>query len=151
MTVVGYTDPFMKIYSTGIERAYRGTSVEYEDAVKTLIYYYYPNYKRLYVLSGDSPECGMPNVEEKVRIVARFDEKQVWYFNKYLKSIIKNKKIYYLCDEFFLDLEILLGSRRPAYSSVEMLYRRYTDQDEYKNLDWKVGDRLFVRKHGGGA
>jgi hypothetical protein len=125
MEIFRHKDDYLKIYSDGVETGYKGSSILYDGKYKTLLYYYYPNYKKLFVLDEKAGERWLTNVTEKVRIVAVFKNRQVVLFNKYLKSIIKNKAIFYFNDEFFLDLMIVLRSKKILYSKILMVYDKY--------------------------
>ena len=133
MEIYLYKDDFIKTFSTGVEKEYRGTSIIYDDKYKVLLYHYFPTYKRLYVLDGLHEEKELINVVEKVRIVAFFENRQVSYFSKYLKSIIKNGSIYAMEDEFFVDLMIILQSKKPLFSDVKIIYDKYNTTDLIDN------------------
>lgn len=134
MEVFIHKDDFLKMYSDGIEKEYRGTSIVYKDDLKTLIYYYMPNHKRLYVVDGKKEETSLMNVVEKVRVVCLLKDREVSYFSKYLKPIIKSNKIFYMDDDFFMDVAVVLRSRKHGKSDIVQIFRKnITEQEFYKN------------------
>lgn len=135
MEIIKYSDDFIKVFSAGIEKDYRGTSIVYENMTKTLIYYYYPNHKRLYVVDGKREDWGLPQVIERVRKIAVFYDRQVRLFNRYMRSILKNKSIFYLCDSFFYDLDILLKNSKTKFIDIMILYNKYTGEKNADNDD----------------
>ena len=125
MEIIPYKDDFVRTYSDGVEKEYKGTSIVYDDRFKVLLYHYFPTYKRLFVLSAARPDKYIINVAEKVRVVAFFENKAVSLFKNHLKSIIKNKQIFGMNEGFFVDLEILLNSKKPQQSESAVLFEKH--------------------------
>ena len=111
MEVFLYKDDFIKMYADGIEKKYKGKSIEYDGLNKTFVYYYYTNHQRLYIIDGKSEDFEIPHVDGSVRLIIKFEDKQVKLFKKHLKNLIKSKKIFTMSDEFFIDLGIILRKK----------------------------------------
>jgi hypothetical protein len=120
------------MYTLGIETEYKGSSIVYNNMTKTLIYYYYPNHQRLYVVDGKESAWGLPQVNEKVRVVAVFYDREVSKFKRFMKSIIKNKQIFYMRDRFFYELQVLLRHKNTKFFDIVKLYRRHTENGNVK-------------------
>jgi len=135
MEIYKQKDDFFKVFSLGIEEDYRGTSIVYRNDTKTFVYYYFPNHKRLYIIDGKKEEINLVNIVEKVRIIGILKNREVNYFKKYLKEIIKNQKIFYMNDDFFVDVITVLKSRKPVQSEIlQVYYKNIEEQEVYNGL-----------------
>ena len=126
MEIFKYTDDFIKLYSTGIETDYRGTSIVYDDTTKTLLYFYYPHFQKLYIIDGTKAETQLANVAEKVRIIAIYRGREVTLFSRYMKQLIKSKELFYMDDDFFVDIMIMLRGKRAPFSDILRIYNFHT-------------------------
>jgi len=134
MEILKYKDEYFKVFSLGIEKEYKGKSIIYENTTKTLVYYYMPNHKRLYIIDGTKEEMSLFNVVEKVRIIGILLDREVKLFTKYLKEIINNNKIFYMDDDFFIDIAITLKAKKPQKTDIYQVFTKYVKEKEfYKN------------------
>jgi hypothetical protein len=124
MEVFVYKDRYINMFSDGIEDKYKGKSIIYNNLTKTFIYYYYKNHKKLYIIDGKREETQLANVIEKVRIIGVLRNREVANFTKYLKMLIKNKKIFYMEDDFFIDITIII-KKRPKMSDIMQVFEKY--------------------------
>jgi len=134
MEIYIYKDNFIKIFSVGVEKEYRGKSIVYENNTKTLVYYYMPSYRRLYIIDGKREDTHLLNIEEKVRVIGMLENREVNYFTKYLKEMIKSNKIFFMNDDFFIDIIIALKVKRPKKSEIIQIYNKNKwEREVYKN------------------
>jgi len=139
MEVDIYEDEDTKMYSDGIETGYSGKSIIYDDTKKTFVYYYYINHQRMYVIDGKKDEVYLPNIKEAVRIITVYEDRQVKVFKKYLKSIIKNKTIFSMGDDFFLELKIMLTKKSVKFVDILSFYTYYTEKGKkYEYIERKL-------------
>lgn len=118
---------FMKTFSIGIEKAYSGTSITYDDTAKTFMYYFYNNHTRVYVIDGTKRIAELPQITEKIRILYHLEDGKAMCFKKYVTEYLKkdNKLLFTLSDQFFFEFYTLLTQKRIFKSEIYQLYNYY--------------------------
>jgi hypothetical protein len=125
MEIYRNTAKNIKVYTLGIEKEYRGVSTIYDDDAKTFIYYYYPHYKRMYIIDGTEKELWIPLVENKIRVISVLENNNVVKFNHSFKNVIENKSLFYFPDSFFREIDLIMEQRRWHVSDIMVLFMTY--------------------------
>jgi hypothetical protein len=125
MEIVRNEEKNIKVYALGIETEYRGVSTVYDDEAKTFVYYYYPQYKRMYVLDGKTASLSIPLVNNKIRVITVLEDQRVVKFNHYFKKVIENKRLFYFPDSFFREIRITMYKKKWLPSDVLSVFLQY--------------------------
>lgn len=126
---------YFKIYSIGVEKEYLGTSINYFDETITFIFFYFPRLCRVYIVNGKLKKNEVPEINEKVNLIAQYDNKSCYRIKKFLeeKSHIENS-IFYFPEIFFSQLSAFLEKQRYK-DTLNNLYDKYK-----KDLDYGICD-----------
>lgn len=116
MEIFTVSNEFIKIYSKGIEKEYKGKSIIYKDLTTVFVFFYFKGYKKGYIIKDDSINgVELPYIEGKVRIIASVEDKSCYYLSKIVNEAEEKygQVLYCLRDILYLKLFCLVIRRKP--------------------------------------
>lgn len=104
---------YFKLYSSGLEKEYRGKTILYKETAKTAVFYYYDSLKRGYIIA-DGGNSSLPCIDGQIEILSKYDGTFCRRFRKILKECEKKigNEIYTYPDIFYRKLEILIKDKK---------------------------------------
>lgn len=128
MTVYPLITDFVKLYSTGIEKKYNGTDIEYYDDKITFLFFYYSCHTVVYVINGNKNDFQLVQVKEKINRIAVFYSQDAKRFIRFFNLVTKDDDfIYSLPPLFFREcLPLLCGKK--YMNRLSELYIKYKNE-----------------------
>jgi len=85
MTFVKEEQKDIKIFCHGQEKRYYGNKIQYREKTKLFIYYYFPDYRGMYILDDSKEESAVPYIEEKIRIIGKLEYSAVTKIREFMQ------------------------------------------------------------------
>ena len=100
VTVKELSNTFVRLYSYGKEKEYRGTEIEYFDEYPVLLFFYYSTFTRVYVINGMKEERNLVQVNKKINVICVYDNLIAKRFIRFF-NLAKDSKYFFLFLHFF--------------------------------------------------
>jgi len=124
MVIESLKTDFVKLYSKGIEIKYLGNAIEYDDKFCTFVYFYYTSHRRVYIINGVKKKVLLPQINDKINIICKYEDKYTNRFNLFLKYT-DEYIIYSLPPIFFRKLKIIIEAKKMDINDALFLYKYY--------------------------
>lgn len=138
MIVYRFNSKFVKLFSLGVQKNYYGNSIEYYDDSISFMFFYYPKFSRVYIMNGIIEKDVIPQVNQKVNIICKFDNRACNRFRIFLNDILRKEKIiFYFPEIFFCQIQVFLEKNKFYKSDLNALYDKYREEylDGLCNID----------------
>lgn len=123
MEIFKFNTPFVKMFSQGKEKEYKGKSIVYEKNTAVFVYLYYKSTYRFYIMKEEKKGLDFPYIYEKIRIVCKIELKEYPRARKCIKYMIElDDKIYTRNDIYYSKLEVLLKKRNVKKEDIKIFY-----------------------------
>ena len=135
MKVFPLKNEFVKMYSLGFEKSYKGTFIIYDDNSITFLFFYYKKHCRVYIIDGIKNNMNLVQVYEKINLIAVYRDYMCKRLVKFLK--LKRKEndrfIFHINPLFYREIGNFLAKKNYLIY-INYLYEKYREESRWQKI-----------------